>query len=115
MNPGSDLHRVLPEGWHSTACCPVDGDLKTDTAGRSRHHRTGFLQDSDGNADDYARSRLNAGELEPRYCNQMRSLADVSELKVTAWLTNGQIFLHHQVATVQASTNTGGAAKRSLQ
>jgi hypothetical protein len=26
-----------------------------------------------------------------------------------------QIFLHHQIATVQASTNTGGAAKRSLQ
>ena len=44
------------------------------------------------NADGYVRSRPNVGELQPQYCNHLRSPANVSELKTTAWHARGQGF-----------------------
>jgi hypothetical protein len=40
---------------------------------------------TDRMAGDYARSRLNAGELKPQYSKQIRPPANVSELRTTAW------------------------------
>jgi hypothetical protein len=37
------------------------------------------------NADDYVRSRLNAGELKAQYSNQIRPPVNAGELKTTAW------------------------------
>jgi hypothetical protein len=44
------------------------------------------------NADDYVRSRSDAGELKAQYSNRLRSLASVGELKTTAWRARGQEF-----------------------
>jgi len=44
------------------------------------------------NADEYVRSRPNAGEPKPQYSNQIRSPVNVSELKTTAWHARGQRF-----------------------
>jgi hypothetical protein len=42
------------------------------------------------NAGDYVRSRLNTGELKPQYSNRLRSWANVSDPKKTAWHSRDQ-------------------------